>query len=454
MNADVQTPAQTRGLTESLARLASEVRYEQLAADVVELARHALLDWFAVTASGSQEELTQILLAGLSPAPEADPLAVTIVGHRSRHAPVTAALINGSASHALDFDDVNAAFLGHVSVAVLPAALALAEQRDANAGELLCAFVAGYDTACRVAAAIGPEPYLRGSHQTGSVGIFGAAAACARLLGLDADATAVALGIAASEAAGLCCNFGTMTKPLHAGRASEGGLLAALLAGRGFTANPAAIEADKGLAAVLGGSLDLARATATGEPGARLRENLFKYHASCFWTHSTLEGLIALLRAGEITPESVQRVVIHVSELELGTCAIAEPRTALEVKFSLAHLAAMVLLGRGTSLIGDEDAHDGAVLAMRSKVELVAGAQPGPPTLVEVISSDGTVSVRSDVGLPERDAHVQALKLTDKFRTLARPVLGERAEPLLRRVLGLRPEDRVRDLMRSAACPG
>jgi len=441
------TLAQEAGLTEALARLACEVSYEALAPDVLELARHVLLDWFAVTLGASGQELTRILLATLPPSAPSDLQAVTIVGHGVRFAPLHGALINGTASHALDFDDINAVFLGHVSVAVLGAVLALAEQRDATAAELLCAFVAGYDTACRIAAAIGPDPYTRGFHQTGTVGTFGAAAACARLLRLDAGATAMAFGIAASEAAGACCNFGTMTKPLHAGKACENGLLAALLAARGFSANSRAIEADKGFAAICGGSCDVAAATKTADPGAPLRENLFKYHASCFWTHSTLDGLADLVERDGLTPDRVERVEIHVGELELGMCAIPAPASALEVKFSIAHLAAMALLGRTTAVIGDEDAQDAELIAMRARVELIADGHPSQPTRVEVLTPDGVLSVQRDVSAPERDLALQAARLSEKFRTLALPVLGERAEQLMSRTLGVQPRDSVRELM-------
>jgi len=439
------------GLTETLARLASEMSYESLAPDVIELARHALLDWFAVTLGAGEQEPTRILLATLPPSSADDASAVTIVGHRARYAPLQAALINGTASHALDFDDVNAVFLGHVSVAVLGAALALAEQRDATAGELLCAFAAGYDTACRIAAAIGPEPYMRGFHQTGTVGTFAAAAACARLLALDTAATATAFGIAVSEASGACANFGTMTKPLHAGKACENGLLAALLAAHGFSANRGAIEADKGFAAISGGSCDVAAATRAAEPGAGLRDNLFKYHAACFWTHSTLEGIAGLRAHQGLTAERVQRADIHVGELELGMCSIAAPAGALEVKFSIAHLAAMALLGRSTAVVSDADAQDAELVAMRSRVQLVADGDPSQPTLVEVTTADGVLSARHDVAVAERDLAVQAARLSGKFRSLAGPVLGDRAELLLSRTLGLQPQDRVRELMALAA---
>ena len=151
-------------------------------------------------------------------------------------------------AHALDYDDVNLAMPGHPSVAILPGLLALAEQRHSSGRDVITAFVAGYETACRIGSALQPGHYNLGFHATGTVGCFGAAAACARLLGLDAEATAQALGIAGTQAAGLKSQFGTMCKPFHAGKASQNGLLAARLAARGFSSRPDLVECEQGFA--------------------------------------------------------------------------------------------------------------------------------------------------------------------------------------------------------------
>jgi 2-methylcitrate dehydratase PrpD len=437
------------GLTLALAERAEATSYEQLPEDVREIARHALLDWFGVTLAGSHEPGPAKLLDVLRPG-TGDGNA-TVVGHTARLPPLGAALVNGTASHQLDFDDVNMVFVVHVTVAVLGAALALAEQLDRDLEALVEAFVAGYETACRVAAAIGPEPYLRGFHSTGTVGTFGAAAACSKLLGLDAPASATALGIAASQAAALKCNFGTMTKPLHAGKACESGLLAALLAARGFTASAEAIEAEQGFAAISGGGLDAGAALAPAPDEWHLRANLFKHHASCYFTHSAIEGVREL----SVPAGDVARIRIHVSELELGTCVIAAPRTALEVKFSIAHLAAMALLGRDTRAIGDDAACDENVIALREKVELVHDARRGAPTQVEVELLDGSVrGAARDVNQPERDLPRQRARLSEKFSALARPVLGPAgADELLDAIVDPDRELPVRRLARLAV-PG
>jgi 2-methylcitrate dehydratase PrpD len=410
-------------LTATLAEQAVELRHAELPPDVVELARQCLLDWFGVTLAGAHEPPAALLVEALAIG-EGDPAGVSLVGRSTRVPVLVAALVNGTASHALDFDDVNALMRGHPSVAVYGAALALGEHLDASYDDLVRAFVAGYETMCRVGVAIGAAPYQRGFHATGTVGTFGAATACASLLRLDADRTAVALGLAATQAAGLKCMFGTMTKPLHAGKACENGLLAALLAAKGFTAERAAIEAAQGFAAVSGVTASSERAL--GEPplGWHLRSNLFKYHASCFMTHSTIDGLRRLVDDG-VRADDVDAVVVHVTEAELGACAISEPTTGLEVKFSVAHLAAMALLGRDTSDVTDDAAADGAAVALRHRVKVADDGRPNTPTLVEVRLRDGReLSVAHDVHAPERDLARQGAQLRAKFDTLVTPALG------------------------------
>jgi 2-methylcitrate dehydratase PrpD len=433
----------TLGLSERAATLA------ELPDEIGERARQSMLDWFAVTLGGCWEEAPAALLAILPRREDADPGTASVIGRRARLGALDAALLNGTASHVLDFDDVNLAFLGHASVAVLAAVLALAEERALRVADVLTAYVAGYETACRLAVALGPEPYRRGFHATGTGGTFAAAAGCARLLSLDTRRTAQALGIAASQAAGLKCNFGTMTKSLHAGKACQSGLLAALLAERGFTAEENAIEAEQGFAAVSGGASDADAALADGW---HLRENLFKHHASCFFTHSTIEGLLELRREQRFEARDVAEVEIHVSDVELGTCAIPEPASGLEVKFSLPHLAAMTILGRSTASIGDTDASDAEAVALRSRVVLTRDGEPGAPTLVEVRLADGRrLAAAHDVNTPEGDLGAQGARLAEKFAVLSEPVLGgERAGTLLNMLTELDGAQPVRELMRAA----
>jgi 2-methylcitrate dehydratase PrpD len=436
----------SESLTGALAERSSRLTLDQLPADVVEVARQALLDWFGVTLGGSREPAPEILLRSLG-APADD--GATVVGHALRVAPVVAALVNGTASHVLDFDDVNARFLGHASVAVGGAALALGEQLDSSGAELVAAFVTGYETACRVAVAIGPQPYARGWHYTGTAGTFGAAAACARLLELDASRTAVAFGIAASEAAGVKRNIGTMTKSLHAGKACENGLLAALLASNGFTAAADAIEAEQGFAALAGGECDVEAALADPDAGWYLLDNLFKYHASCYWTHSAIEGVLALRSEHRLEAGDVDAIDLHVSDLELGTCVIPAPQNRLEVKFSVAHLAGMALLGRDLTVIADDDAFDSELVELRGRVTLVEDGVAGQPTRVVVRRPGGAeLEAAVDVNTASRDLEGQGARLALKFSALAEPVIGaDGADSLADCIARLGSGPSVRELM-------
>src|SRR4051812_11175020 len=225
MDGMVAGRTQAAELTRALAAQASAMTYDALPEEVRALARQCVLDYFGVALAGADDPLVAIVLDELAEA-GGNPQA-SLIGHAQRLPALSAALINGAIGHALDYDDVNLAMPGHPSVAILPGLLALAETRQSSGREVIAAFVAGYETACRIGSAMRPGHYDRGFHATGTVGCLGAAAACARLLKLDAEATAQALGIAGTQAAGLKSQFGTMCKPFHAGKASYNGLLAA-----------------------------------------------------------------------------------------------------------------------------------------------------------------------------------------------------------------------------------
>jgi 2-methylcitrate dehydratase PrpD len=423
------------GLTSELAERSAALSFDQLPDDVVTMARLCVLDWLGVTVVGSHEPAPQILLRTLAPAVVGDVVAdgASIIGHGLRVSPLQAALVNGTSSHVLDFDDVNVTLIGHPSVAILGAALGLAESLHSSGPEFLCAFVAGYETACRVAAAVGPLSYLRGFHHTGTIGTLGAAAACAHLLSLDAGQTTTALALAATQAAGLGCMVGTMSKSFHAGKACENGLLAALLAQNGFTANESAIEGAKGFAATASGECDAAAALAEPRLGWHILSNLFKFDASCYMTHSTLAGIRELCAQRDLHSDEIAAIRLHLGELEFATCALPKPTTGLEVKFSVAHLAAMAALGRSTMVIEDAAAGDPAVIALRDKVTVTDDGTSGAPTLVEVTLNDGNLlTTAHDVNTPERDLALQRRRVEQKFRTITASHLGaDRADSVI-----------------------
>ncbi|HZT65736.1 MAG TPA: MmgE/PrpD family protein [Acidimicrobiales bacterium] len=421
------------GFTVEVAARAAGLSFADLPPEVVTVARQCVLDWLGVTLAGSTEPAATILLEELLDDGPADRAAAsgTVVGRAERLGPRDAALVNGTASHALDYDDVNDAMFGHPTVPVLPGVLALAEGMGASGADLLCAFVAGYEAECQIGRALGVEHYRRGFHSTAINGALGAAAACSRLMGLSPHDTAVALGIAATEAAGLKSMFGTMCKPLHAGQASAAGLLAARLAGGGFTSRADAVETDQGLAATHTAGFDPRRGLAEPPGGWHILSNLFKYHAACFQTHSAIEGLRRLRDQAGFGPDDVESVVIHAEPLQMGMCAIPEPSTGLEVKFSLRHTAAFVLAGVDTAAIGsyrDENAREPSLVGLRQKVEVVDDRTSGRATPIEVRLRGGEVlTAAHDVFVPEADLALQGKRLEEKFLSLAEPIIGASA---------------------------
>ncbi len=415
--------------THALAAQNAAWTFDDVPADARVLVRHCLLDWIAVTLAGAQEPVAH-MLAEEAREQGGFPQA-TVVGHGFAASSRQAALINGAASHALDFDDVNMSFTGHPSVVLMPALLALAESRGASGAAFMTAFVAGYETLCRIGAAVSPGHYALGFHSTGTIGTFGAAAACARLLQLDPDDTAVALGIAATQAAGLKAMFGTMCKPLHAGKASADGMMAAQLAARGFTGRGDAIEALQGFAATHGPDFDPAGGLRQPTSGLYLRDNLFKYHAACYGTHAAIEAARHLRRQHGLDPSHVRRVTVHASSTCEGVCNIAAPRTGLEAKFSLRHVVAMALAGVDTASMtsySDPSTNDPALTALRDRVHVELVRECSALTQAELVieTVDGaTLRRRHDCGRPNPGLAAQQTRLEDKFRAIARPLLDE-----------------------------
>jgi 2-methylcitrate dehydratase PrpD len=414
-------------LTAQLAKRCAALEFADLPGEVVATAQLCVLDWLGVTLAGSHEPGPEMLLSLARPVSDG---GASVIGHPGVHLTVEdAALINGTSSHVLDFDDVNTLLIGHPSVAILAAAMAVAEALNLSGQHLLTAFVAGYETACRVAAAVGPTSYLRGFHNTGTIGTFGAAAASAHLMGLDAEHTEVALGLAATQAAGLGCMVGTMTKSLHAGKACQSGVFAARLAQRGFTANRAAVEAPKGFAATATGHCDEAAGLADPPRGWHLLNNLFKFDASCYMTHSALAGTRDLMAENNLTADDIAAVRVHLGDLELATCAVPRPQTGLEVKFSVAHLVAMAALRRPTTVIRDADAQDRDVVALRSKVTVAGDGNSGAPTRIDISTGDGRqLSTAVDVNTADPDFDRTRDRVHAKFIAVAATTLGNKRE--------------------------
>jgi 2-methylcitrate dehydratase PrpD len=436
--------------TAALADLVIGMRAAPATPEGLTVAKQCLLDWLGVAIAGRNEPLVGILIDELAPTGEVG--GVSLIGHERRARLDHAVLINGAMGHALDFDDVITA-MGHPTAPVAPAVLGLAEAMGASGAQALAAFIAGVEMECRVGRLMGPSHYAKGWHGTATFGSFGAAAAAGALLDLDETQMLHAFGIAGTQAAGLKSVFGTMSKPLHAGKAAQNGLMAARLAARGFTSDTDIFGSDQGFAATQSTTVD---ATAALSPRNQpwVSDALFKYHAACYLTHNAIEAAGALRSQTPFAADQVEAVTIKVQPVHLGVCNIEAPRTGLECKFSLRMTTAMALAGEDTfdeALYSDATAARADLVALRQRISVEPTAQ-GSGSTVDVRLKDGrTVSRTVDVAIPVRDLAAQQEKLERKFRHLTRGALGdERAERVIGLCRNLEREPDLGDLL--AAC--
>lgn len=428
------------GPTLELAKRISQTAFDGLSPEACTVASQALLDFIGVTVAGIDEPLACILRAQADE--EGSRPQAAILGTAERSSVRQAALINGAAGHAHDYDDVHDAMIGHPTVPVAPAVLALAEHLGRSGAEALAAFCAGVDTECILGRYAGQSHYARGWHATATLGTFGAAAAAANLLQLDTQTTAAALGIAGTQAAGLKSQFGTMCKPLHAGHAAATGVEAALLAARGFTSRLDILETHQGFMSTQAEDASLDRFYAALATPDYVPDICFKYHAACYLTHSAIEAALQLRRSHDLMPRQIEAVEIWVNRGHFDVCNIARPATGLEAKFSLRFTQALALAGEDTASIAlftDELTQRPDLADLRERVTVHAHAQPRPETRVRIRTKAGTtLDAEANVAIPAADLDAQWQRLTEKFHVLAAPVLGrgaaEAAEDLCRRL--------------------
>jgi len=414
-------------LTEDIAAWTSSFTDGDLSDAAREWGKHALLDWISVTTFGAREPLSKMLGEEYGEV-DGGPCVVIAQGVRARTH--DAALINGSAGHALDYDDVNQQLHGHPSVPVAPAALAVGQALGKSGADVLRAFIIGYQVECEIGGMAGDEHYDKGYHATGTVGTFGAAAAAANLMGLNAEQTAHALGLAATQTAGLKRMFGSMAKPLHAGKAAMNGVIAAQLAARGFTAGADGIEGPQGFATTMAPGFVVSPFRPDASAPFAVERTLFKYHASCYLTHSTIEIIKSLRDKHNIGIDDLEKMTVGMAPASRKVCDIPVPETGLQIKFSIRHLAALALDGANTADLGlftDDVALDSRIGAAREKVEIEHRQLPNRSAgVVSLQTKDGrTFEGETNVGIPATDVGAQWTKLVQKARANMVPVFGE-----------------------------
>jgi 2-methylcitrate dehydratase PrpD len=418
--------------TSLVAEFVAKSRYEDCPEPAVDAARRAILDCLGVMLAGAGEPAARILQQ-VAQAEGGMPFC-TVVGTGRRTGAVWAALCNGTAAHALDYDDTNFALMGHPSAPVLAAALAAGELTLADGRAVLHAFLLGFEVETTLAEVINPPHYGHGWHATCTLGTLGAAAAASRLLGLDAIQTRNALAVAASQSSGLKENFGTMTKPFHAGHAARSGVLSALMAREGWTASERALEGPQGFFAVLGAGKQALEPLATlGAPWKILTTGVaVKPYPSCACTHSIIDGALELRRIHGFRADQVEEVTVGVASGVPRILIHPRPRTGLEAKFSAEFSAAAALAdGRvGIATFQDDRAQDPELRRLMERIRMVV--DPAIPddlerhmwTRLTVRCTDGrsvSIGPRPVPGHPANPLSLETLR--EKFKECARLVL-------------------------------
>jgi 2-methylcitrate dehydratase PrpD len=402
------------GLTLEVAAFIGSTRYHDIPEDVIDLGKKSILDGLGLALCGSVAETgrlsrNHVSSLGLSNA------GSTIIGSGIKAPPRFAAFVNGIGIHADDYDDTQLAvaedrvygLLTHPTAPVLSAALAVGESRSISGQDLMTAYHVGVEVECKIAEAINPRHYEDGFHSTGTCGAIGAAAAAAKVTGLDLRRTLRALGIAASEAAGLRENFGTMTKPFHAGRAGESGVVAAELAGSGWTADEHILEAPRGFFRAAGGGFDsnaivhkLGKPWTFRSPGVSI-----KPYPSGSLTHPAMTELSHLIQKEKIDASHIERVDVGTNRNMPNALIHHRPKTGLEAKFSMEFcMAALLLYGRaGLSEFTDEVVNRPEVRNLIERVHFgvnpvaEAAGYNKMTTIIEIRLQDGrTVAGRAD----------------------------------------------------------
>ena len=461
-----------RSLSAYVAAFVVNTRAEDIPDDVAHLGKRSVLDGIGLALAGAASQTGAIARRYLEALGIATADGSTVIGSSLRLPARFAAFANGVSIHADDYDDTQLAvakdrvygLLTHPTAPALPPALALAERDHRSGRDLMTAYQVGVEVECKVAEAILPRHYQHGFHSTGTCGAIGSAAACAHLLGLDVGTTRRALSIAASQAAGLRENFGTMTKPFHAGRAAESGTIAAEIAQLGFTASPIGLEADRGFFRAAGGGYSaelidgkLGAPWTFAFPGVSI-----KPHPSGSLTHPGMSVMLDLVRRHDIDPRRVKRVYVGTNHNMPNALIHHRPINELQAKFSMEFCMAILLLERKAGLeeFTDEVVNRADVQALLGRVDFVVDPEAEAAgfdkmtTIVAIELDDGQViRGRADFGKGSPANPMTDDELSDKFRQCAawggmRPNECSRVLELLWTIEGVRDVGELTMLLR------
>jgi 2-methylcitrate dehydratase PrpD len=422
-------------LTQYVARFIADAQTADVPAEVVALGKKSILDGIGLAFAGSVAPSNRLVLRHLDSLHLGEGPA-TVIGGGRRVAPRFAAFANGVAIHADDYDDTQLAvakdrvygLLTHPTAPALPAALAVGEEKNAAGRDVMLAYHLGVEVECKIAEAIDPRHYQTGFHSTATCGTFAAAAAAAKLMGLDAEAIARALAIAGSQSAGLRENFGTMTKPFHAGRSSEAGVVAAEMAAMGWTATDKILEAPRGFFRAAGGGYDeraimgrLGKPWTFASPGISI-----KPHPCGSLTHPGMTAMLELIGKNKIRASEVKHVRVGTNSNMPNALIHHRPKNELQAKFSMEFCMAILLIEGRANLaeFTDEVVKRADVQAMLERVdfgvddEAERAGYDKMTTIIDVEMKDGRkFSARADFGKGSPVNPLSYDEVADKFRS-------------------------------------
>lgn len=409
------------GETRQLAEYLVRARREDIPGEVWKEAHRALVNYMGCALGGAPHPSMDMVLRALGP--YAGPQISAVIGRKERTDPLNASLLNGLSSHIHDYDDTTPKNYNHPTSPLASAMFAYASVNAVSGEDFVTAFVLGFEAEQRIGNAVYPSHYDIGWHITGTVGVFAAAAAVGRMMGLDEQQMVWALGLAATQAAGLREMFGSMGKAFHPGRSAQNGYTAALLAREGFTAGERSLEGPRGFAAILSQSHDLSRITDGLGTRYELPDNTYKPFPCGIVVHPTIDACIQLRAEHDVAPESIEKVELRVAPLVKDLCNQQDIRRGLQGKFSIYHASAVGLVrGKaGLDEFTDEAANDPAIKAMRERV--VADGDPSVTedgVIVRVTLQDGTVLTKTlEHSLGNVERPLSDAQLEQKFRDQA-----------------------------------
>ncbi len=440
-----------KNITESLVRFVVDSRMEDLPAEVIETSKKCFLDWIGVAFGGVKDPSVRIMIDLIREI--GGKRQASVLGYAMKTNVLNAALVNGTMSHVLDYDDAHSDTRSHPSAPLVPGLLSVAEWRKQSGSQLITAFVVGFEVSTRIGLILGKSYYESGWHATSILGRLGSAAGTGKLLGLNERQLATAFGLAATQAGGLRRVFGTMGKPFHAGKAAMDGVLSAFLSQRGFTAPEDILDGKPSFLNMFSHQAKSSHIVEGLGKDWQVLNVSFKPYAACLLIHPVMDGLIWIKNQYQVPPHLIEKVYLEVAPLCLSVTDNASPKDGLEGKFSLYFCAAIAILhGQGkNNLFTDEAVQDPSVKDLMGKIKATSN-----PSLKEI---EANVKVRlrnrtefsREVFFPKGDSRnpMTLDEIKEKFRDLVQPVLSKkRTEQIVEVIQGLESLDDVSKLLK------